>query len=202
MTLPKGFIQFHGKQNLMASFNHWLMDTIQGGYLGFGNLPVDKEFYWSFNYPIAPQQSPTISVVEQGLFNLGEQALGRLMGHSDGEPVYGTRNQTLIEITCLAADSEIRKDATNIVYGLRDRVVYAIQSNIDVAIPLKDYSNPSAPQIGIIELDPESNSINEKFLVDQQNQEVKRYVLLIRIFWFDLDNRTKSSDITSDAEIS
>ena len=200
MSIPKKFTSFAGKENLMASFNHWLMDTIQGGQLGGTSLQEDKEFFWSFDFPIIPQFLPAISSTETGLFNIGDEAFSRFLGYNEhGDPVYGSRNQTLIEISCVATDGELFTGATNKVRNLRDRVVHALNA---VIIPLRDYSKQSAPQVGIIEVDPESNSINEKFLVDPSNQNIKRYVIIVRVFWTEFENRSNSQSINSDAEIS
>lgn len=181
MAIPKHFTMFSGKENLIASFNNWLMDTINGGYLGVGVLPVDKEFFWAFDGPILPQHTPAITVIERGLFNLGETALDKLLGFDNsGKPIYGNLNQTLIEITCIDQDTDTYTRATKVVRNLRDRVIQSFGTN---SIPLKDFNNPLKPEIGSIWVDAESNSINEKFVQDPANQQVKRYIILIRIFW-------------------
>jgi hypothetical protein len=142
--------------------------------------------------------TPSINVTEIGLFNYGEMAFDRLVGFDGDEPIYGTKNQTLIEITCADQDSTVYTAAARTVRNLRDRVVSALEAS---RIPLVDYTNPGKPVIGYIWVDPNSNSINEKFLVDSQNQNLKRYVLLVRIFWMELTQRTKSKVITANAEI-
>ena len=209
MPLPKGFTQFAGKQNLMASFNNWLIENIEGGHLGAQPLPSDKEFFWAFDFPIGPEQFPAISTTERGLFNLGERAINKLIGHtSDGTPIYGVKNQTLIEITCHAKDTGTFTGATNTVRNLRDRVVFAITNAGHISTPqvnkirLRDYNNPSNPEVGFIELDRDSNSINEKFIVDSQNQNVKRYILLVRIFWCEINQTSITKVITADTIIS
>jgi len=209
MAIPKGFTQFSGKQNLMASFNNWLVENIEGGHLGGIDLPADKEFFWAFDYPIAPQTFPAISTTERGLFNLGDISIGKLMGHTpDGTPIFGVKNQTLIEIVCYAKDTGTFTGATNTVRNLRDRVIFALTNaghnstpQVD-KITLRDYNNPSKPEIGVIRLDRESNSINEKFIVDSQNQNVKRYILLVRVFWCELNQTSVTKTIKSDTEIS
>ncbi|TDI97025.1 MAG: hypothetical protein E2O29_01965 [Deltaproteobacteria bacterium] len=209
MPVPKGFVHSSGKENLMASFNNWLIENIDGGHLGSPPLPSGEEFFWVFDYPIAPQQFPAISTTERGLFNLGERAFDKLIGHSpDGSPIFGVRNQTLIEITCISQDSETFTGSTRVVRNLRDRVIFALTnaghtSTPDVStIQLRDYSNPNKPVIGFIELDKESNSINEKFIVDQENQNVKRYILLIRVFWNELGQQLNvTQNLNSDTEI-
>lgn len=188
-----------GKQNLLASFNNWLIETIEGGHVGTAPLPSDKEFFWDFDYPIEPQDFPAISTTEIGLFNLGEIALGRFLGFNEnGSECFGTRNQTLIEITAFAKDSETFTGATNTVRNLRDRITQALTVE---PIPLRNYNVPGNPQIGIIEVDRQSNAINEKFIVDPSNQNVKRYVLIVRIFWLEVTNAITTRLLTSDAEI-
>ena len=201
MTIPTGFGQFAGKENLMESFNNWLIENIGGGHVGSPPLPSGKDFFWAFDFPIQPQQTPAVTTTERGLFNLGELAFNKLIGHRpDGEPVFGTKNQTLIEITCIDQDTETKTNSTKVVRNLRDRVTQALAT---LNIPLRDYANhPSnPPKIGIITLDPESNAINEKFVVDPQNLQVKRYVIIIRVFWMELNHTFKTQTILSDAEI-
>lgn len=199
MSIPSNYKGFAGKQNLMASFNNFLIETIQGGQLDPPPLQNDKEFFWAFDHPISPQDFPAITTTEIGLFNLGELALGRFLGfNKNGIECKGTKNQTLIEITCIAKDSETFTGATNLVRNLRDRVEQALTTE---KIPLRDYNNPTSPQIGLIEVDRESNSINEKYLVDVTNQNIKRYVILVRVFWLSLVNQSFTDSITSDADI-
>ncbi len=201
MPVNRNFKHSTGKENLIASFNNFLIENVQGGHLGIQPLPSDKDFFWSFNYPIQPQNTPAISTVELGLFNLGAQGFNNLIGtKADGEPVFGRKNQTLVEVTCHAKDSTEITNATQTVYNLRDRVIQAL--NVD-SIELRDYANHSSnpPKVGLIVVDPESNAINEKLVVDPQNQEYKRYVLIIRVFWCEINQASTSQDITSDAEI-
>lgn len=161
-------------------------------------LPAGKEFYWMFDFPIAPVNTPAISVTEIGLFNYGEIAMDRLVGFDGNEPIYGTKNQTLVEIICTDQDSLDYSEATKMVRNLRDRVVGLFGTQ---QIPLVDYGNPSKPQIGYLWLDNSSNAINEKLLIDPQNQNLKRYVLLVRIFWMELTQRTKETVIKSNTTI-
>jgi hypothetical protein len=190
--------KFHGKENLIASLNYWLTHTIQGGHIGIPPLPAGKEFYWLFDFPIAPLTTPAISITEIGLFNYGEIAFDRLIGFDGDDPIYGTKNQTLIEIVCTDQDSADYSAATNKVRNFRDRVIDALSVS---RIPLVDYGHPDKPQIGYLWVDNNSNAINEKLLVDPQNQNLKRYVLLVRIFWLELSQRTKFKTIKTDAEI-
>jgi len=197
--IPKQSNTFFGKENLMASFNYWLMDTIQGGIVSVPPLPSGKEFFWAFDFPIAPQQTPAISTTEIGLFNLGEIALERFIDIDDnGDPIFGTMNQTLIEITCTDQDKEGYSRATKTVRNLRDRIIQALTTE---TIPLRDCNNPLKPKIGVIVLDPNSNSINEKFIADPSNIQLKRYVILVRVFWMELQQRTKNKTITANATI-
>jgi hypothetical protein len=199
MTIPVNYTSFYGKANLVASFNNFLLDTVQGGHLGVSPLATNKDFYWQFDYPILPQQTPAISTTEIGLFSLGPISLEKLLGHdSDGDPIFGIRNQTLMEIDCIDQDTDGYTSATQNVRRLRDRVIAALTVE---TIPFKDFNNPSRPQIGIIEVDSASNAINEKFLVDATNQNVKRYVIMVRIFWTEIFRRVKTKTINASAKI-
>jgi len=190
--------KFHGKENLIASLNYWLTSHVPGGYVGVQPLPIGKEFYWLFDYPIAPLTLPAVSVTEIGLFNFGEMAMDRLIGFDGNDPIYGTKNQTLIEIVCTDQDSTSYSAATNTVRNLRDRVIDALSEG---HMPLVDYSHPGKPEIGYLWVDNSSNAINEKFLVDPQNQNMKRYVLLVRIFWLEITQRTKEKTIKSNTTV-
>lgn len=199
MTIPKNYISFSGKDNMVSSFNHWLMDTIQGGYSGQPPKTFDYEFYWAFDYPIMPQQYPAITTAEIGLFDLGSAALEDLMGHDeDGEPIFGVKNQTLIEISCVDKDNDSYTKATQTVRNLRDRIVEALRTE---RIPLKNFYDSNPVQIGTIELDRASNSINEKYLVDPIDQNVKKIVLIVRVFWYELFRREKAKTINANATI-
>lgn len=201
MPVNKNFRHSTGKENLIASFNNFLIENVQGGHVGIPPLPADKNFFWAFNFPIQPQNTPAISTAELGLFNLGAMGFDRLIGvRSSGEPVRGQKNQTLIEITCHAKDSATVTNAIQTVYNLRDRVIQAL--NVDT-IELRDYANhPSnPPKLGVITVDDDSNAINETLIVDPQDQEFKRYVLRLRVFWCEVDPLPKTQNITSDAEI-
>ena len=201
MPVDKNFKHSTGKENLIASFNNFLIENVQGGHVGVDPLPPDDNFFWAFNYPIQPQNTPAISTAELGLFNLGAQAFENLLGHKlDGSLIFGRKNQTLIEVTCHEKDSSEVTNATQTVYNLRDRVIQAL--NVE-CIELRDYANfPSNPPIiGSIFFDQDSNAINEKLIVDPQNQEYKRYVLIIRVFWIELNQTGTIQNITSDAKI-
>ena len=191
--------KFHGKENLIASLNYWITNTVLGGQIGVPPLAPNNEFYWLFDYPIAPLNTPAISITEIGLFNTGEMAMDRLVGYDGSDPLYGTKNQTLIEIVCTDQDGANYSSATHMVRNLRDRVMDALESAS--SIPLVDYANPNKPKIGYLWVDANSNSINEKFLVDAQNQNLKRYVLLVRIFWIELTQRTNSKTLAANAVI-
>lgn len=200
MPLPASFTARTGKQNLMASFNHFLVEQIGGGQVHDGlstQLAPGKAFWWLFGYPLAGLVFPSVSVVEVGLFNQGELALDRVLGFDQaGRPVKGVRNQTLIEINAWAKDTPEKADAEKLVRELRDRVIYAITNagEIDDAtgqfvIPpmhLRDFSAAGNPVVGTVTVDRAANAINEKFIVDAADQNVKRYRLLIRVFWFEL----------------
>ena len=53
-------------------------------------------------------------------------------------------------------------------------------------IDLHDFSQVGEPKVGKITVDRTDNAINEKFVVDAADMNVKRYRLLVRVFWFEL----------------
>ena len=192
-SVPKDLNLTSGKQNLMASLNEWLTTIVRGGKEDDGSLLASQDFYWFFDYPIAPQRFPSVAISEVGLFDLGKRAFDEnLVGFTeDGKPIHAVRNQTLVEVSCWHQDSDNFGGATKKVRELRDRIVYALEfagtmnekedGFIIPPIKLIDFYQESKPVIGIIRLDPNGNAINEKFLIDPINQQLKRYKLLIRL---------------------
>ena len=200
MPLPSNFVPKAGKQNVLASFNSFLVSEIGGGEVHDGvstTLPGGKVHWWFFGYPLTSLLFPSISVSEVGLFNKGEFAIDRVLGFdSSGKPVKGTRNQTLIEINCWAKDTVTLAQAEKTVRELRDNVAYVLVNAGEVdedtglfvvpPIDLHDFSQVGEPKVGKITVDRTDNAINEKFVVDAADMNVKRYRLLVRVFWFEL----------------
>ena len=200
MSLPASFLPKAGKQNLMSSFNQFLVEQLEGGQVHDGlstTLPAGKTFWCLFGYPLTGLVFPSISVTEVGLFSRGELALDRVLGHDAvGKPVKGTRNQTLIEVNCWAKDTPESAQAEKTVRELRDTVIYALTNAGEVdestgllvvpAITLRDFGQAGEPMVGTITVDRTDNAINEKFIVDAADQNIKRYRLLIRVFWNEL----------------
>jgi len=198
--IPASFKAESGKQNLMASLNSWLVDIVRGGHVGDKPLAVGKDFFWSFDNPLAPLNCPAIGIMEIGLFDIGKRAFdANLVGFTaDGRPIRAVQNQTLVEITCYALDGDDFGGATKKVRELRDRVVFALEfagtpnDNDDgfiiPNIKLRDFNQPGAPVVGIIRLDPGGNAINEKYLVDANNNQLKTYKLLVRFLYDEYKN--------------
>jgi len=200
-TSVHSFTVASGKQIAMTSFNKYLVGNVGGGEVHDGlaaALSTGKLFWWLFGYPLSALMFPSISVVEVGLFSPDETALGRIIGmdRNTGLPIKGSRNQTLIEINCWAKDTAERSDAEKVVRDLRDRVMYVLQNagewdekNDELLFPsiaLRDYSKDNPPKIGFIRLDRRANSVTERFIVDPVDQNIKRYRLLVRVFWDEL----------------
>ena len=200
MALPSNFKSKSGKQSVISSFNTFLTEQIVDGEIHDGStitLSGGKEFWWFFDYPLASLLFPSISINEVGLFTKASKAFGRLLGHdSSGVPVKGEENQTLIEINCWAKDTASQANGTRIVRELRDKVMYTLlnagefdEITDQLVIPkidLIDFTQPSEPVIGTIRIDRADNAIDEKYIVDAVDQNIKRYRLLVRIFWFEL----------------
>lgn len=199
-SVSKDFQLTSGKQNLIASLNEWLTTVVKGGKENDGSLSIDQDFYWFFDFPIAPQRFPSVAVSEVGLFDLGKRAFDEnlVAFTEDGKAIHAVRNQTLVEINCWHQDSDDFGGATKKVRELRDRIVYALEfaglmnetedGFIIPPIKLIDFYQESKPVIGVIRLDPNGNAINEKFLIDPINQQLKRYKLLIRISYDEYKN--------------
>jgi hypothetical protein len=197
MPIPPGFHHKTGKESLLASLNDYLVSNIDGGQVGGSVLAPGKHFFWEFDNPIAPLNLPCIATAEVGLFNLGDYAFdNNLLGFSpSGEPIHGVKNQTLVEINCW---DSLERDpaATKNVRNLRDKVIFALTNagkindvtNLPILPPinLKAINEPGEPVVGRIVVDPTPNSINERFLIDPVNQQLRRIKLLVRIFWFEL----------------
>lgn len=201
MPLPSGFVPATGKQNLMTSFNKFLVAEIGGGEVHDGistALPGGKTFWWFFGYPLTALLFPSISVAEVGLFNRGDIALDRTirMDPTTGKSIKGSKNQTLIEINCWAKDTASLATAERVVRELRDKIAYVIvnagefdEDTSTFVVPpmqIKDFSTLGDPVVGNILFDRSDNAINEKFIVDAVDQNIKRYKLLVRVFWYEL----------------
>ena len=202
MALDPAFVNPTGKQNLLSSINQFFVDQIGGGQVYDGittTLGVGKTFFWFFDYPLSGLLFPSISTTEVGLFSKAPIALDRVIDFDKitGLPIKGERNQTLIEINCWEKDTPTKADATKVVREFRDRLNYVLKNagEIDEANPgqfivppidLKDFNQPSPPVVGKVQLDLADNAIDEKFIVDAVDQNIKRYKLLVRVFWFEL----------------
>ena len=193
--VSKDFKAKSGRQNFMSSLNLWLSEVVAGGFIGDSTLPAGKDFYWAFHYPLAPLKTPSISVSEVGLFDLGAYAFDYNLVDLDssGNPIRAVVNQTLVEINCWDQDSDSYGGATKKVYEMRDRVVFALEyagtptnaedGFIIAPIKLLDFTTTGRPFMSIIRLDTSGNAINEKFLVDPVVNQLKRFKLLVRFLY-------------------
>lgn len=202
MPLPSNFTHPTGKQNVLSSLNQFFIDEIGGGEVHDGTAtdPTGPNvFFWLFDYPLSGLVFPSISTTEVGLFSRAPIAFDRLLeiDKTTGKPIKGDINQTLVEINCWAKDTPVKADATKVVRELRDRINFVLKNAGEIdednpgqfivsPINLKDFSQPTPPVLGKIRVDNVDNSIDEKFLVDEVDQNIKRYRLLVRIFWFEL----------------
>jgi len=202
MPLPLSFTHPTGKQNVISSFNQFFVDEIEGGEVHDGTsttLTGSNTFFWLFDYPLSGLVFPSISITEVGLFNRAPIAFDRLLeiDKTTGKAIKGDINQTLIEINCWAKDIATKADATKVVREFRDKINYLLKNAGEIdednpgqfivpPIALKDFSQPSPPVLGKIRVDNADNSIDEKYLVDEVDQNVKRYRLLVRIFWYEI----------------
>jgi len=180
MPLPTNFKWSSGKNALIGSLADYLITQIP-----------DETF--DFDNPMLPLKLPSYGVAEVGLFNLSPIAFEHFMGYKNGLPLYGRKNQTLMEISAWD-DVSLHSNAVGKVRQMRDKVVYLLYNagrvnDVGVfvlpPIKLKDYSGVSPVEIGVIELDIADNSINEKFIVDPINQNIKMYKLLVRMNWYE-----------------
>ena len=179
-ALPVGFKWTSGKAAFMGSLNEYLITNITDEYFDFDN-------------PMLPVKLPGYGVTEKGLYNIAPVAFEHFMGYKDGQPLYGRRNQTLIEISAWD-DETVHSNAVGKVREMRDKVVYVlynagrvndIGSYVLPPIKLYNYNVNPKVEIGLITLDNNDNSINEKFLVDPGSSNIKIYKLLVRMFWYE-----------------
>jgi len=181
MSLPIDFKWTSGKSAMMGSLYDYLRTQI-----------TDENF--EFDNPILPVKLPGYGVTELGLYNLGVFSFDNLLGTKpDGNYLYGRKNQTLIEIGAWD-DETIHPNAVGKVRQMRDKIVYVlynagrVDDNGDFVLPpikVYDYfANPKV-EIGLIELDPADNAINEKFIVDPNSQNIKCYKMILRLFWYE-----------------
>lgn len=179
MTMS-GFKWGSGKNAFMGSLSEYLITQIPDEFFDFDN-------------PILPVKLPGYGVIELGLFNLGPMAMGNYVGMKDNEPVYGRKNQTLVEISAWD-DVTKHSDAAGKVRQMRDKVIWMLYNagrrNEDGSVilpPIKMYDYYQEPKVetGVIWLDDSDNAINEKFMVDPVSQNIKVYKMLIRLFWIE-----------------
>ena len=202
MPLPSDFTHPTGKQSVISSLNQFFIDEIDGGEVHDGTateVTSPNTFFWLFDYPLSGLVFPSVSITEVGLFSRAPIAFDRLLeiDKTTGKAIKGDINQTLIEINCWAKDTPEKADATKVVRELRDRVNFVLKNAGEIdednpgqfivpPIDLKDFSQPSPPVVGKVRVDNVDNSIDEKYLVDEVDQNVKRYRLLVRIFWYEI----------------
>lgn len=180
MTLPIDFKWNSGKNALMGSLADYLTTQITDEYFDFDN-------------PILPIKLPGYGISEKGLYNLGAYAFDNFLGQDANGAIYGRKDQTLVEISAWD-DETLHSDAVGKVRQMRDKIVYVLlnagrynDAGTQILPPMKlyDYSTTPKTEIGVIELDPADNAINEKFQIDPINQNIKVYKLLIRLFWYE-----------------
>ncbi len=197
MALPADFKWNSGKGALMGSLAEYLQT----------NIP-DENF--EFDCPILPQKLPGYGVTEKGLYNLGTYAFDQFLGYKNGQPLYGRKDQTLVEIS--AWDDETQHPgAVGKIRQMRDKIVYLLLNagrvnddgvTVQPPILLYDYSVTPKKEIGYIELDPADNSINEKQVIDPINSNIKSYKLLIRLYWYEYIGYSSSSSCRSSSSSS
>lgn len=180
MPIPTNFKWASGKSALMGSLAEYLVTHIP-----------DESF--EFDNPILPLKLPSYGVTEKGLYNLGSIAMDDFLGYKEDKALYGKRNQTLIEISAWD-DETVNPQAVGKVRQMRDKIVYLLynagrqdENGLEILPPIRLYNYYESPKkrIGIVVLDPADNSINEKFVIDPINQNIKVYRLLIRMFWYE-----------------
>ena len=178
--LPANFRWTSGKAAMLGSFNKYMQTQIP-----------DENF--DFDSPVLPANMPGYGIMEKGLYNLGAVAFEHLIGYKDGDPVYARKNQTLVEIS--AWDNEtLHSNAVDRVRVMRDKVVYVLynagrtnDSGAFILPPMKiyDYTKVVPEEIGVMVMDPADNAINEQFVIDPINQNIKTYRILVRLFWYE-----------------
>jgi len=185
MPLPTNFKWIAGKSAMMGSLYEYLTTNIPDEFFDFDN-------------PIIPVKLPGYGVSEKGLYNLGPIAMDDFLGYRNDLGLYGRMNQTLVEISAWD-DETIHSGAVGKVRQMRDKIVYLLynagrKDDNDVfvlpPITLYDYyALPTKKAIGAIYLDTNDNAINEKFVIDPVNQNIKTYRMLVRLFWVEYFNQ-------------
>jgi len=179
MTMS-GFKWGSGKNAFMGSLADYLTTQIPDEFFDFDN-------------PILPVKLPGYGVTEVGLFNLQPIAFEHFLGYKNDTAVYGKKNQTLVEITAWD-DVTKHSDASGKVRQMRDKIVWMLYnagrrnedgSFILPIIKMYDYYQSPKKETGVIWFDDSDNAINEKFIVDPVNQNIKIYKVLVRMFWFE-----------------
>lgn len=180
MTLPANFKWATGKASFMGSLADYLTTQI-----------TDESF--DFDNPIIPVKLPGFGVIERGLYSLAPVAMDNFLGYKNGTALYGRKNQTLVEISAWDDETE-HPNAVGKVRQMRDKIIYClynagrVDDNDVLVLPqikLYDYSGISKVEKGVIVVDPSDNSINERYMIDPINQNIKIYRILVRFFWYE-----------------
>jgi len=205
MTLS-GFNWNSGKAAMMGSFMSYLQTQINDEFFDFDNpiLPVKLP-----GYGVTEKGLYNMGVTAFDEFLGYRYAYSGYSGYSgvSGEsgysawfsgwsgrvPAYGRKNQTLVEISAWD-DESVHSNAVGKIRQMRDKIVYLLYNAGRVdddghlilpAMKIYDYGMTPAREVGVIEVDPADNAINEKQLIDPINQNIKVYRILVRLFWYE-----------------
>ena len=208
--LPANFNWSTGKAAMMGSIAYFLQTQIPDEFFDWDNpiMPVKLPGYGVtekglYNYGVQAFDDllgygqrytySGYSGVSGVSGHSGYSAFSGSSGYSSYGPLHGRKNQTLIEISAWD-DVTKHANAVNKVRQMRDKVVYClynagrVDDNGNLVMPpikLYDFSRTPKVEMGWIELDTKDNAINEKFMVDPINQNLKTYRLLIRVYWYE-----------------
>jgi len=178
--IPVGFKWSSGKAALLGSFADYLRTQI-------------TDEYFDYDSPLVPVKLPGYGITEKGLFNKAVVAFEHFLGYKNGQPLYGRQDQTLVEISAWD-DETTHSDAVGKVRQMRDKVVYVLynagrvnDAGGFVLPPIKLYNYNVSPKVemGVIQVDQADNAINERFIIDPINQNLKTYRILVRLFWYE-----------------
>lgn len=207
MPLSLGWKWGSGKSSFMGSLSEWLTTQIPGETFEFDNpiLPASMPAYGVVEVGLFNIGAQAMGDFVGNYYDEWTSGYSGVSGASGWEVTSGysgvrekfaRRNQTLVEIT--AWDDVTRhSDASGKVRQMRDKVIWSLYNAgrddgaggfVAPIIKMYDYYQTPKKQTGVIILDPSDNAINEKFVVDPVNQNIKMYRMLIRFFYFEYIN--------------
>lgn len=198
MPVPTSYTNPTGKQNVLTSFNNWLMTNVPTA----GNA----DFVYSFLSEVSnPEVFALVTVTEQTYFDPGVGAFGMNVFPHSGYPISspamnGTMMCMMLQIE-IKADAGVDPAAKQKAYKIRDRIkrglvlagVSADEAPGTALIPpivVLDYTQTIPADTGIVAWIPvqQDNGLQESYIQpDEGTPNIHTIRILALLEWFELN---------------